>query len=108
MKKTAKKKTTKKQATRRKEVAVVVTTAHRGVFFGYTTDVDANPIALRAARMCVYWSADVRGVVGLAANGPTASCKVTPAADIPSLKDVTGVFAATPSAVRAWEGQPWM
>lgn len=54
-----------------KERAVIVTTAHRGVFFGYATDTDADTIALKRARLCVYWSADVRGFMGLASGGPT-------------------------------------
>ena len=89
-----------------KERAVIVTTAHRGVFFGYATDVDGAIINLRAARNCIYWSADIRGFMGLAATGPSKSCKVGPAADI-ALRDITSVVECTPGAVAAWENQPW-
>ena len=58
------------------ERPVVVTTAHRGVFFGYAKDTDAEQIALTKARLCVYWSADVRGFMGLASSGPTKNCKI--------------------------------
>ena len=34
--------------------AVLVTTAHRGVFMGYASDVDGETIALKRARLCVY------------------------------------------------------
>jgi hypothetical protein len=44
-----------------KERAVIVTTAHKGVFFGYATETGGSTINLRAARMCVYWSADLGG-----------------------------------------------
>lgn len=91
-----------------KERAVVVTTSHRGVFFGYVLpyDTDGAIIKLRAARNCVYWSPDVRGFMGLAATGPNKSCKIGPAVDI-ELRDITSVIACTDEAVKAWEGAPW-
>ena len=97
------KKTTTKQ---QQERAVVVTTAHRGVFFGYATDTDGSQIALRRARLCLYWSADVKGFMGLASNGPSASCRIGPAADI-TLRDITSVIAVTPEAIAKWEAAPW-
>lgn len=86
--------------------AVVVTTAHRGVFFGYASDTDGEQIALTKARLCLYWSADVKGFMGLASSGPTKSCKVGPAADI-TLRNITAVLEVTPDAVKAWELAPW-
>jgi hypothetical protein len=88
------------------ERAVVVTTEYRGVFFGYATDVSGETIKLRAARNCVYWSAKVRGFMGLAATGPDKQSRVGPAADI-ELRKITSVIACTPEAVTAWEAQPW-
>jgi len=85
---------------------VIVTTAHRGVFFGYATDTDGETIALTQARNCVYWSDDVRGFMGLAANGPSAKCRIGPAADI-TLRNITAVLEVTPEAVARWEGAPW-
>lgn len=89
-----------------KERAVVVTTQHRGVFFGYATDVNGAIIKLRAARNCIYWSSDIRGFMGLAATGPNKSCKIGPAADI-SLRDITSVIECSPEATQAWEAAPW-
>lgn len=88
------------------ERAVVVTTQHRGVFFGYASEVDGEIIKLRDARNCIYWSSDVKGFMGLAATGPNKSCKIGPAANI-SLRDITGVIECTPDAVTAWENAPW-
>lgn len=88
------------------EKAVLVTTAYKGVFFGYTTDTTGDIIKLRAARNCVSWSAEVKGFLGLAANGPTKSCRVGPAADI-ELRAVTCVALVTPEAIAAWEKAPW-
>jgi hypothetical protein len=85
---------------------VLVTTAHRGVFFGYAEDTSGEVIQLNQARNCVYWSADCKGFMGLAANGPTNNCKVGPAADI-ELRAITAVLEVTPEAVKAWEASPW-
>jgi hypothetical protein len=88
------------------ERAVLVTTEHRGVFFGYATDVRGETIKLRAARNVVYWSADCKGFLGLAATGPSKDCKVGPAADI-ELRAITCVAEVTPVAVTAFEAAPW-
>lgn len=92
--------------TKANERAVLVTTAHRGVFFGYATKTDGDTINLRAARNCIYWSADVKGFLGLAANGPSKSCRVGPAADL-ELRAITSVSEVTPAAAQKWEEQPW-
>jgi hypothetical protein len=89
-----------------KERPVLVTTAHRGVFFGYATKTDGETIALKRSRLCVYWSADVKGFMGLAANGPSVSCRIGPAADI-TLRNITAVLDVTPAAVTKWESGPW-
>jgi hypothetical protein len=88
------------------ERAVLVTTARRGVFFGYVKDTDGAIITMRAARNCIYWSADVKGFLGLASTGPTKSCKIGPAANI-ELRDITCVAECSPEAIAAWEGAPW-
>jgi hypothetical protein len=88
------------------ERAVLVTTTHRGVFFGYATKTDGATIALRAARNCIYWSSDVKGFLGLASTGPSKSCKIGPAADI-EVRDITCVAECTPAAAQAWEAAPW-
>jgi len=96
----------KKALVRNSERPVIVTTAHRGVFFGWAKDTDGETIALRKAQLCVYWSADCKGFMGLAAKGPSASCKIGPPADI-TLRSITAVLECTPEAVAAWESQPW-
>ena len=90
----------------RPERPVIVTTAHRGVFFGFATDTDGETIVLKRARLCVYWSADVRGFMGLAANGPTKGCRIGPAADV-TLRNITAVLEVSAPAVKAWEAEPW-
>jgi hypothetical protein len=85
---------------------VVVTTAHRGVFFGYAKDTDGEQIKLRGARLCLYWSPDVRGFMGLAANGPSKKCRIGPAADI-TLRNITAVLEVSDEAEKAWGDAPW-
>ncbi len=99
----AKKSAAKKTAER----PVIVTTAHRGVFFGYAKDVDGETIDLKRARLCVYWSQDVKGFMGLAAGGPTKSCRIGPAVPSITLRAITSVLAVSPEAVKAWEAAPW-
>lgn len=89
-----------------KEKAVLVTTAHKGVFFGYATDIEGDIISLRAARCCLYWPREQKGFIGLAATGPVAGARVGPAADL-ELRSITAVAACTPEAVKAWEAAPW-
>ena len=85
---------------------VIVTTAHRGVFFGYAGKTDGDVIRLKDARLCVYWSSDVKGFMGLANGGPTASCRIGPKADI-ELRNITAVLEITKAAEAAWVAAPW-
>jgi len=86
---------------------LIVTTEHRGVFFGYGEPSDQPTIRLEKPRMVVYWSADVRSVVGLAANGPSDACKVSPAASAIILRGVTSVIECTEAATRKFEESRW-
>lgn len=88
------------------ERAVLVTTAHRGVFFGYATDTSGDTIQLRRARNCIYWPTSQKGFLGLASDGPQKGAKVGPAADI-ELRAITAVAECTASAVASWEAAPW-
>jgi hypothetical protein len=97
---------TKKMTKNGTERAVLVTTEHRGVFFGYATETDGATIKLRAARNCVYWSKDVRGFLGLASHGPSVQCRIGPPAAI-ELRAITCVAEVTPAATQAWEAAPW-
>lgn len=85
---------------------VLVTTEHRGVFFGYAEDTSGDTITLKRGRNCLYWSADVKGFLGLANSGPTADCRVGPPADI-EVRKITCVAEVTPVAVLKWEAHPW-
>jgi len=81
---------------------VVVCTDKRAVVFGYCANVSARPIVLSNARMCLYWSANVGGVFGLAEAGPNKDCKISAVSPTVSLEGVTAVFSVDPVAEKAW------
>lgn len=96
-------------AKKSKSRAVLVTTEHRGVFFGYVTDESKAPerIELRDMRNCIYWSSAERGVFGLAATGPGRSCKIGPKVPKFTAWKITSVTDCTPEAVEKWEAATW-
>lgn len=88
---------------------VLVTTAHRGVFFGYLHgEPKKEQVVISRARNVTYWDVETRSFLGLAAHGPTPKCRVSAAAGEQStLFDITGVFVCTPEAVEKFEQGPW-
>jgi hypothetical protein len=88
-------------------IPLVVTTEHKGVFFGYGKPTTNKVIRLEQAQMCVYWSSDVRGVVGLASTGPSADCKIGPPAPAITLQGITAVMEVSKEAETKWKAEPW-
>lgn len=90
---------------------IVVTTEHRGVFFGYVSqdaDLTAKTMRLEQCRMCVYWPSEQHGVLGLAAgSGPMSGSKITPAIPALTIHDITAVAECTQEAAEGWEQEPW-
>lgn len=89
---------------------VIVTTEFRGVFFGYVPKNqarDVESIRIERARMAVSWSADVRGVLGLAATGPSTSCRIGPQVPAVTLQKVTAIFECSDESAGFWEKAPW-
>src|SRR5581483_9007728 len=83
---------------------VVVTTAHRGVFFGLLAgDRAGKTVELADAQMCVYCSSDVRGVPALATDGPSRRATATRPVPQTRLEDVSIVIYATEDAVKQWQ-----
>lgn len=85
----------------KKERPVIVTTIHRGVFFGYAEDTTGETISLKRARLCLQWSTDMRGFMGLASIGPSSGCKIGYPADI-TLRSITAVLEVLPEAELKW------
>lgn len=86
---------------------LLVTTVHRGVFFGYGVPSDAPIIKLNRAKMCVYWSADIKGVLGLAVTGPNTNCKIGPEVSEIILRDVTAIVMVSKVAETQWAKSLW-
>lgn len=93
------------------KIAVLLTTdsTKRGVFMGFIDPKDINKenMEVEEVRMAVYWSADVRGVLGLASTGPTKTCKITKSVDKALIKGVTAVMEVSTDALKAWRQEPW-
>ena len=83
---------------------VIVCTEYRGVFFGYAEDTTGDRVALRGARMAIYWGT-TRGIHELAETGPTSKSKISARADV-EVRKITAVYEVTPAAVQAWEEAP--
>lgn len=84
--------------------SVLVTTKHRGVFYGRVPDdqdMTAGTMGLQGARMAIQWGT-TRGVAQLAETGPTNSSKIGAPADILALHDITAVWAVTDEAAAKW------
>lgn len=93
------------------KIPVLITTDKdkRGVFMGFINpeDADKENIEATEVRMAVYWSTDVKGVVGLAATGPTKNCKISKATKRAILKGVTATMELSDEALAAWRSEPW-
>jgi len=59
-------------------------------------------ITLTRAKNCIYWSADCKGFLGLAANGPTRSCKIGAEVGELTLWKITSVTPVTKDAEEKW------
>ena len=84
---------------------VLITTEFRGVFFGFVKNDKKLPseITLTKAKNCIYWSADCKGFLGLAAKGPTSGCKIGAEIDEITLYKVTSVTPVREEAVEVWK-----
>ncbi len=101
----------KKIENKKDHIAVLITTdsTKRGVFMGFIDPKDADKETLEATevRMAVYWSVDVKGVIGLAATGPSKNCKISSASKRAILKGVTATLELSDEALAAWRLEPW-
>ena len=87
---------------------VLVTTEHRGVFFGELSDDQdraARSLTLKNCRNVIYWSGE-RGFLGLAAHGPEPDSRIGSTAPDVLLHDVTSVSICTDNAAEAFKSWP--
>lgn len=90
-------------------IPVVITTAHRGVFFGYIAPSDEcnKTLVVWRCRNCLSWASDSKGFLGLGAVGPIGEARIGPAVRRIILHDVTAIFDVEPAAVLVWETAPF-
>lgn len=84
--------------------SILVTTKHRGVFGGLVPDdqdMNAEVIALKEARMAIYWGT-TKGLHELCDTGPTDKSRISAPADIDSLRDITAIFTISDDAWKKW------
>lgn len=82
---------------------VLVTTEHRGVFYGELEDYnsDSRVATLVNAKMAIYWGT-TKGVLELAATGPTPKSRISLPAPRLVLEKCTMVSDVSPEAVEQW------
>ena len=83
---------------------VLVTTQHRGVFFGFAdpAKIGERSFALKRCRCCISWASSIGGFLGLSSKGPDSNCRIGTEAVEVLLHDVTSVTQCTEAAVAAW------
>lgn len=85
--------------------SVILTTEHRGVFFGQVAD-DADLTTktlkdIKNARMAISFGT-TKGIMELAETGPTSNSKIGAPADIEVLHDITAVISVSDEAREKW------
>lgn len=89
--------------TKRKMKPVIITTSHRGVFYGHipaTTKISAETVKMKGAKMAIYWGT-TKGLFELANTGPTDKSKISLPADM-EVNAITAIIDVTPEAEAAW------
>ena len=101
-------KATTKTKTKTTERAVMVTTQHRSVFFGYTTDADDAPfVRLCAGCYVVFWLTTNLGVMGHANMGPVPGSYVGQHVDI-TIRDIPELALVSHQAGKLIDRPPWL
>ena len=94
-----------------KKRMIVVTTdsTRRGVFFGQLVSYDADKqyAILKDAQMAIYWSAETKGVLGLASIGPQSGSRISPIISKIELNGVTSIMDCSDKAVEQWQKKIW-
>lgn len=92
---------------------VLLTTSTRpwavvaGVLDGVRVADGVRIVALTQARMIVWYAAGSRSVVGVAANGPAAGSRVSPACEACEYAAPEGIHLVSDAARAAIEAEPW-
>lgn len=89
--------------------AILVTTEHRGVFYGRVADdadLTQRSLWLTNCRNAIYWSG-TKGFLGLASHGPEEGSRIgATAPERVLLHDITSVSEVSDAAAQVWENWP--
>lgn len=87
-----------------KEIPVLITTKHRGVFFGFAqeADIEKENIRVKRCRCAIRWNTAPYGFLALAKEGPNDNSRIGAEAPEVLLRDVTSVALCTEAAAAAW------
>ena len=86
-------------------IPVLVTTQHRGVFFGRVpadADLQARSMTLTGCRNAIQWKGG-KGFLSLASDGPIEGCRIGATAPSVLLHDITSVSLCSEAAAAKWE-----
>ncbi len=84
--------------------AVIITTEHRGVFFGFVeddADLTQKTLGLKDAKMAIKWRT-TKGIAELAEIGPNENSLIGAKANVPVIHNVTAVFLVSKKAEEKW------
>lgn len=86
----------------------VVITEFKEIFAGWSeSDPTADTIVLRKARQVVYFSADTKGLLGLAANGPGKDSRISNECPEVTIRRPVNVLLATEAAIEKFGQIIW-
>lgn len=91
----------------KEEKFIVVLTEFKVIFCGWSSDYNEQTVNLRDARQACYYSAETKGLLGLATNGPARGSKIGPAVTSLQCRRVVNVIECSSAAQKAWEGAKW-
>lgn len=88
--------------------AILIHTSRNEIFFGYSTnELHEEEMLLLEARNIVRYSADNRGMIGLAAVGPRKQCKVSYSVPELYVRNVVWACAVRAEAIAHFEAAIW-
>jgi hypothetical protein len=96
-----------KKTTTKPYILIATSSRPWTIIAGTLAAQEGDVYTLRDARMIVYFSADARGLLGVAANGPGSGARVSPRVDSVTVRGVESHVPCSDAARAAIEAEPW-
>lgn len=88
--------------------AILIHTSRNEIFFGYSTnELHEEEMLLLEARNIVRYSADNRGMIGLACVGPRKECKISYSVSELYVRDIVWACSVRQEAIPFFEAAIW-